>query len=112
MSGFSLVCKWVKGELFPSQRPVLDGITNLFGQLHNAGAWTLLVDSFGDVPFTVGHDVKRNFILIERQRKKSLIITRGGMKFTTKFKTLAGKRIDFEQVNWLTFLIAMIQEST
>ena len=112
MCGFSLVCWWAKGEHVPSQRPVLDGITDFFGQTHNAGARTLLVDSFGDVPFTVGHDVKRNVILIEQQRKKSLMVTRGGMKFNAKFKTLAGKQIDFKQVNWLVGLIALTQEST
>ena len=108
MCGFSLVYQWAKGELVPSQRPVLGGITNLFGQLHNAGAWTLLVDSFGDVSFTVGHNVKRETNLIERQRKQSLMITRGDLKFTTESKMLAGKQIDFKQVNWL---ITLIQES-
>ena len=69
MCGFSLVCEWVKRVVILSQRPVLDATTNLFGQLDDAGAGTLLVNSFGDVPSTVGCDVKRNVILIERQRK-------------------------------------------
>ena len=69
MCGFSLACKWVKREVILSQRPVLDATTNLFGQIDNAGAGTLLGNRFGDVPSTVGYDVKRNVILIERQRK-------------------------------------------